>query len=73
MSRDEYYWSLEYLDTTADWKNAEAERKHGVHMAQIKYEQDLMASKSGEQAAIRELFRANVQYDKRNGLYYYKD
>ena len=73
MTHDEYFQTLEYLDTWADWKNAESDRLHDVHMAQIQYDQRRVAEKADEQAAIRDLFRGHVRFDKHAGLYYYGD
>ena len=73
MTHDEYFQTLEYLDVQSDSKDAESERLYIVRMEQIQYEQQLVADELEEHAAIRDLFRKHVQFDKRTGLYYYKD
>lgn len=73
MTHDEYFRTLEYLDTQADLKNAELDHLHDVRMAQIQYDQRLIADEMEEHDAIRDLFRRYVRYDKHVGLYYYGD
>lgn len=71
MSQDDYYTTLEYLDTQLARSEQDSERAHEVRMAQIAHDQALVAAKSLEQEEICNLFLEHVRFDRRRGLYYY--
>lgn len=72
MSHDDYYVSLEYLDTQATLKEIEFDREHSVRLAQIQYEQGEIRKRDDAKEVIRQLFLTNVFYDKSKKIYKYK-